>query len=476
MDATELVPITASVRARMPLAEAGHWLLRWACAEERLASIWDRHSGDCYEWVISFGTMVRLAGEALMLHGGSGRRAFEKAIEGGTLDASVTAAFGKLGRLPLAVSQAYLEEGTAAISELVVPVSVQEPRACLRKFQVIVIDGKTIKNVQKRLKPLRQVRGGVIGGKGLVAVNNRTGLAFAMEANPDGDSSENKLVPGLLERIRRRVPGPRVYIADRGFGNLVQAEQFTAEGDHFIARLNSCCKFTCDPDRAPVISRDKQGRKLTETWGVAGSKWNRRRRALRRIELQLAGKATVVIITDLEDPKKYPAAELMETYRERQEIEQVFQKTTEVFGLEHLIGSSPLAGLFQFAYCLLLYNIVRTLLGYVAEANDVATETVSMEKMFDDAQKQWTAWNVMFTYEQTEEYYRELPTRASLVSYLREILSDAWCPTWTKCKPQPNRTVPHTPQKRTHSSAHRLLTRAQEKRPAAKPRGKREPC
>jgi hypothetical protein len=476
MDATELVPITASIRARMPLAEAAHWLLRRACADGRLASIWDRFRGPCYESAISFGTMVRLAGEALVLHGGSGRRAFEKAIEDGRLDASAAAAFGKLGRLPLAVSQAFLEEGTASLGEVVVPVGVQEPQACLRKFQVIVIDGKTIKRVQKRLKPLRQVRGGVIGGKGLVAVDNRTGLAFAMEANPDGDSSENNLVPGLLERIRRRVPGPRLYVADRAFGNLVQAEQFTADGDHFIARLNSCCIFTADPDRPPAISKDKDGRTLIETWGIAGSEWNRRRRALRRIELKRRGQESIVVITDLEDSKKYPAAELMETYRKRHKIEEVFQKTTEVFGLQRLIGSSPLAGLFQFAYCLLLHNIVQTLLGYVAEANDVEPETVSMEKMFDDVQKQWTAWNVMFTYEQTDEYYRVLPSRASLVSHIRKILTGIWCPTWTKSKPQPNRTVPHTPQKRTHSSAHRLITRAQENPPPAKPRGRRERC
>jgi len=77
---------------------------------------------------------------------------------------------------------------------------------------------------------------------------------------------------------------------------------------------------------------------------------------------------SIVVITDLEDAAKYPAAQLMETYRKRHQIEKVFQKTTEVFGLQRLIGSSPLAGLFQFAYCLLLHNIVQTLLGYVAEA------------------------------------------------------------------------------------------------------------
>jgi len=81
----------------------------------------------------------------------------------------------------------------------------------------------------------------------LWAVDNRTGLAFAMEANPDGDSSENNLVPGFARAHQApKCPGRGCMVADRGFGNLVQAEQFTADGDHFIARLNSCCIFTPD--------------------------------------------------------------------------------------------------------------------------------------------------------------------------------------------------------------------------------------
>jgi len=70
MDATELVPITASIRARMPLAEAGHWLLRCACDDERVASIWIGFAGPVTSRRFSFGTMVRLTGEALVLHSG----------------------------------------------------------------------------------------------------------------------------------------------------------------------------------------------------------------------------------------------------------------------------------------------------------------------------------------------------------------------------------------------------------------------
>jgi hypothetical protein len=99
--------------ARMPLAESVQWLLRWACDPERF----------------TFATMVRLVAEALLQHGGSGRRSFEKNIADERIEVSVAAAFGKLGRMPTAVSQAFLEETTAALLEVVPPARRRPPRA-----------------------------------------------------------------------------------------------------------------------------------------------------------------------------------------------------------------------------------------------------------------------------------------------------------------------------------------------------------
>lgn len=470
MEATGSVAVTAAALARMPLAEAAQWLLRWACDDDRLAAVWDGHRGRCYHRCISFATLTRLVAEALLQHRGSGRRAFEKNIAAERLDASVAAAFGKLGRLPLAVSQAFLGQATAALAELIVPAGVTEPPASLREFQPITIDGKAIKRVAKRLKPLRGVGGGLVGGKALVATDGRTGLALALEADPDGDASENRLVPGLLQQLRHCGPGPRLFVADRSFGNLVQAEQFSADGDHFLTRLHPNCRFVADPDRPARSSADAEGRSVVETWGVMGGPGNRRRRPARRIALDRGSAAeAIVLVTDLDDAERYPANDLLQAYRGRHGIECVFQKATEVFGLYRLIGGTPQAGVFQFAFCLLLHNVVQTLLGYVAEARNRPVATISAEKFFDDARRQFVAWHVLWTPAQTDDYYRLLADRPTLTRRLRSILAAAWCPTWVKSRPQPHRRVAHPPHARTHASVHRLLTAAATKTPAAKP-------
>lgn len=460
----------------MPLAEAAQWMLRWACGADRLQAIWEQHRGRCYDRLITFPTLVRLVGEALVHHHGSGRRTFEKNIEANRLDASVAAAFSKLGRLPLAVSQGFLEQTTAALHDIAVPASVTPMPPSLDRLHPVFLDGKTVKRVAKRLKPLRGHSGGLIGGKALVAVDARTGLVLALEADPDGDSSENNLVPGLLARVRRVHPGPRLYIADRNFGNLVQAEQFVEDGDHFLTRLPANRRFQPDPQRQPQISTDAEGRRIVESWGILGDERNRRSRPVRRIELhRKADEPTIVLVTDLDDPERYPATDLLTTYRQRQKIESVFQQATEVFGLERLIGTTPQAGLFQFSFCLLLYNIVRLLLGYIAEAQSRRIAELSAEKMFDDARRQMIAWHTLFTPEQTDDYYRVLANRADLMAELRSIVGSAWSGTWMKTKPQPNRVVAHRAPKRSHSSVHRLLETARASKPVPKPPPTRPP-
>jgi len=128
-----------AVLARMPLAEAVLLLWRWVTNEERMNNLWERYRGRCYQRIISFWLMVHLIADALLKYNGSGRRAFEKALENEELETSVQAAFRKLGRLPVALSEGFLSHCTAALREafptwaehpqnvIVVPASTARP-------------------------------------------------------------------------------------------------------------------------------------------------------------------------------------------------------------------------------------------------------------------------------------------------------------------------------------------------------------
>jgi hypothetical protein len=70
---------------------------------------------------------------------------------------------------------------------------------------------------------------------------------------------------------------------------------------------------------------------------------------------------------------------LLVLYGHRWGIERCFQQVTEVFGLQGLIGSSPRATVFQFAFCLVLYNILQLIRAYVADASAHKVSEVSTE-------------------------------------------------------------------------------------------------
>jgi hypothetical protein len=447
------------VCARMPLAEAALAMWRFVFNEQGLSGLWEAYRGRCYENIISFATMTHLVAEALLQYGGSGRRSFEKNREAGRLESSVQAAFGKLGRLPLPLSQGLLREGTAAVQELFPRCGLRQPPASLREFDVVVFDGKAIKNVAKRLKLLRGVGGGLLGGKALVALQWSTGLALAMQTHPDGDASEKSLVEGLIGQMDRLVPRPRLVVADRGFCDLVQAAHFTARpGDHFLVRHHASVKFTPDTSRPQRRGIDHEGRTFVETWGWLGSESNKRRRYVRKIHLQRPGEdEDLVLMTDLLDADAYPAADLLWLYQQRWGIERMFQKVTEVFGLEQLIGGTPQACIFQFAFCMLLYNLIQLLTSYIAQAQKCEVEKISKEKLFDDVRRELIAWNVVFTPAQTIQRFEATLHAESLQPRLRQILAHAWSDTWWKAPRQENRRPPQREHKRGHSTVYRIL-------------------
>ena len=444
--------------ARMPLAEAVLSLWRWVTNSERLQRMWDHHRGRCYELIISFPVMVHLIADALLQYDGSGRRSFEKNIENGELEASVQAAYKKLGRLPIPLSQALLAVCTAALSEAFPPWAQWQLPKSLHGFRVVILDGKAIKRVAKRLKSLRGIPGGLLGGRALVAIDWTTGLAAAMHADPDGDANDVRFVPDLVPVVRVHLVGPRLWLADSGFCDLEQPGRFTAEdGDHFLVRYHPKVKFHLDAKTRQRKGKDEKGRTYVETWGWLGGERDKRRRYVRMIRLQRPENKDVVLVTDLLDADIYPAEDLLWLYAERWGIEKVFQTVTEVFGLKGLIGGTPQACIFQFAFCLLLYNMIQVVRGYIAQAQDREPDEISTEKLFDDVERQLIAWNVMFDPQVTLSYFEGLPDLPSLQTRLQKLLGSTWSDTWLKSPAQQHHGKTPTKPARTHNSVYRIL-------------------
>src|SRR5271169_3285095 len=128
--------------ASMPLAEAVVQVLQYVADDARLQAIFDENRGRCYDDVIRFPNLVTLIGDALLQHGGSGNQSFSRAQENGELKASKVAAYGKLGRLPVPLSQVFLTDLSRSLQGLFPTKACRQPPASLRRFSTIIMDGK----------------------------------------------------------------------------------------------------------------------------------------------------------------------------------------------------------------------------------------------------------------------------------------------------------------------------------------------
>jgi hypothetical protein len=443
----------------MPLAQAVMQVFQYVGNDARLQAIFDENRGRCYDGVIRFPNLVRLISDALLEYGGSGNLSFAHARETGELVASKEAAYGKLGRLPVPLSQAFLSDLTRPLRELFPKPAQRQPPASLRDFNTITMDGKAIKNVAKRLKLLRSVGGGLLGGRALVAMHYETGLVIGMHADEDGDANDVRFVPDLLPLIRIEIVGTLLFLADSGFCDLQRMEEYTEGGNHFLIRRHPKVGFHPDSLRPRQSGIDSRGRAFFEEWGWVGAANHPKRRYVRQITLQRPGEADVAIVTDLLDARRYPAEDLLDHYLQRWGIEQIFQKVTEVFHLQSLIGSKPKATIFQFGFCLLVYNMIHLIRGYVAAHQQRDTESISLENLFGDVHRELTAWSVLLRSGLPLDDISLASDLTTLAARLNELLANQWSDRWIKATNKKRRAHVPKPHDRTHGSVHRILQR-----------------
>jgi Transposase DDE domain len=445
---------------RLPLADAVLRLLDYVSADDFLDGVFERHHGRSYEEVLSFPLFTHLIADTLLARDqASAHQSFLKARLQGTLPTCVEALYGKLRRVPLPLSQGPLDEATQQLRQVFPGASDPLP-ASLQGLDVYAFDGKKLKYVAKRLKPLRLLRGHILGGKLLVVLHVATGLAVAMEADADGEAADNPLVAGAVGQVRQR-PGtkPRLWIGDRLFCDLKQIPLLAAGGDSFLLRYQSKVGFHRDPLRPARTGTGARGVAYTEDWGWLGAAGHPRRQYVRRITLHRPGLSALIVVTNLLDADTHPAADLLEAYWRRWGIEKLFQRVTEVFDLRHLIGGSPQATVFQAAFCFLLSNVIQAVRGYIAAAQDRAPETISTQLLFEDVTEELIAWHKFVSVAETEEWVQDgVRTAEQVRAYLRRRLAGVWDDRWQKAA-----TTRRAPKgkaqylKGGHSSVYRIL-------------------
>jgi len=435
---------------KLPLAEATLQVWRWILDEMTLLKCFEVHRGRCYERAISFEVMTHLMADALVNHQGNAKRCFEDAIEDGVLRATVQAAYGKLRRMPIGVSEAMVNHTAIRLREIWPEGMCLACPSSLDGFDLRALDGKTIKRVSRRLKPLRGVKAGLLGGRATTVLSLRYGLVESMKADPDGHGSEVNMVPDVVEELRNRShERPCLWVCDRGFCKQNLIELLGMDADAYILRYTKKLRYTKDNMVPEGHDVDEEGRGYEESWGWIGTVRDPERFRVRRIVLQCDdidnGKTDkknpddLILITNLHDADRYPAVDVLEMYRRRWHIERVFQEVTEVFGLKHLIGSSPEATIFQFGFCVILYNVIQLHRMYIAQDQERSITSISSEKYFQDVRDDLIACMRLIDPGALPALVVDIENKISMCDTLRCLLHDCWKSRWEKAKPNRHR-------------------------------------
>jgi len=416
---------------RLPLAESVMRLLNFGLADDLLDDVFAQHRGRSYKDVICFPEFVHLLADGLFEQKRSGHQIFQRAIDEGQVKVTLQALYGKLRRVPISLSLGLFDAVSARL-RMVAPAVIAQPLpASLRSFWALAFDGKKLKHVLHRLKPLRGLKGNVFGGKLLVVQDMATEQAVAIEAVADGETADNPLVPGVVNRVRALgTTRQRLWVADRAFCEYTSLPLLAEHGDHFVVRFSAGCKFHAEAGVPTRSGIDKDGRAYTEEWGWLGNQAVR----CRKITVTRPGQQPFALVTNLEDAVQYPADDLLSLYRRRWGIETMFQQVVQTFDLRHLIGGTPQGTIFQAVLCFLVYNVILTIRDYVAVASGREPAKISTKTLFDDVADELTGLLKLVEVEDIDEMFCANPLQdaAALRQYLQQILANVWCNRWEK--------------------------------------------
>ena len=344
-----------------PTSVMAHLALERALPPGWIDEVFEAHRERQYARELLFSTTVELM--ALVSLGL--RPSLHAAARGAPeLPVSLAALYGKVNRTEPAVLRALVRGGTERLAPVVAAVGQGAAEgACLPGWEVRVLDGNHLPASEKRLAPLRDLRGAALPGHTLVAYDPDAGLVVDIIPAEDAYQSERVSALPLLADAR----AGQAWIVDRHFCTADLLGGWQAAGAGFVAREHARHPRLAEEGGWRACGRVETGEVREQTIVAEGQA-----AAWRRVELALdapteAGERAIRLWTNL--PEEVDAGRIARLYRARWTVEGMFQRLENVLRSEIAGLAHPRAALLGFAVAALAHNVLTLIQRCVERAH-----------------------------------------------------------------------------------------------------------
>jgi hypothetical protein len=348
---------------RAPAAVMTRIILDWIIEGTQFNRLFEQTAEAQYTREFTLEHLVLVMLDVVCGHHPSTRAAFvDRQLD---LIGSLTAFYGKLNRMELAVSREIVRETARRCRELIAAAGGLLPEP-IPGYAVRILDGNVLAGTDHRLAPTRSTSSACLPGKSLAIYEPASGLVTDVVLEENAHTQERALLDQIVIE-----PG-QLWIADRNFCVRTFLFRIQRSPAFFLVRQHKT-NLPFEPlEPLKRVGRCATGEVFEQAIAVDDPENEGVRHQMRRIVLKLDqptrdGETEIVLVTNL--PADVSALDCCEAYRVRWTIEGHFQKLTELLHCEIPSLGYPRAALFAFGMSVVAGNALGVLKGNLRAAH-----------------------------------------------------------------------------------------------------------
>lgn len=269
----------------------------------------------------------------------------------------------------------YRRFGARLLAEAL-PIYASDLHGLRERFpEIWAIDGSKLDAVAHRLKILRNVRSPVLGGCLTAFYDVYRGMTRELFYEADAAASEDKRAQIALEDV----PAGTLLVGDRLYSTVQFFTELKKRDLHGVVRRRKglCLRRLCWLERS-----DLGEERLEDSLLEVGSGVGQPPVTLRRVRLRRGRRVLADVFTNVLDPSRLSAQEVLLVFAHRWGVERMFFDLKEVLSLNHFYAGNPNAVAMQVYATAIVHTALRVAQGRIARDVDRVPEEISPAKFF----------------------------------------------------------------------------------------------